>query len=117
MLNPRRAVWDATWEQSITNPDFYQQVNWELDGIDHADLCIFHFEPGTLSPITLMEFGYVAAKSDKKCVVSCPDSFWRKGNIEIMAERNGIILYNALDDLLMDLKTTIELNNANLSRG
>ena len=116
LLNPRRKQWDSTWEQSINNPVFFEQVTWELDGINDADLCIFHFEPGTFSPITLMEFGYVAAKPDKKCVVSCPDGFWRKGNVEIMAQREGIILYNSLTDLLLAFKTTIELNNANFSR-
>ena len=30
ILNPRRDDWDSTWEQDFENPNFYQQVNWEL---------------------------------------------------------------------------------------
>ena len=36
ILNPRREQWDASWEQRIENPQFYQQVNWELDGLNKA---------------------------------------------------------------------------------
>jgi Nucleoside 2-deoxyribosyltransferase like len=37
-LNPRRPDWDSTWEPVKTNPQFREQVTWELDGLDRADL-------------------------------------------------------------------------------
>src|SRR5262249_52806894 len=30
ILNPRRDAWDASWSQSIDNPMFREQVEWEL---------------------------------------------------------------------------------------
>ena len=42
-LNPRRDKWDSSWEQSITNPEFKLQVDWELDGLEMADLIIIFF--------------------------------------------------------------------------
>lgn len=50
ILNPRRPDWDAYSEQSIQNNYFFQQVNWELDNLDIADIVIFYFAPNSVSP-------------------------------------------------------------------
>lgn len=97
VFNPRRDDWDSSWEQTIENPNFYGQVNWELLGLDIAQVIAFYFDPTTKSPISLMELGLHAAS--KKCIVCCPDGFWRKGNVEIVCERYGIPLTNTLPDL------------------
>jgi hypothetical protein len=106
-LNPRRDQWDSSWEQSIHNPQFNEQVNWELDSIRDVDTVIFYFDPNTKSPITLMELGYMASyhkSSKQRILVGCPDGYWRKGNVEVMCDRCGIPLYNTLDDLIAALK-------------
>jgi len=36
VLNPRRDAWDASWRQSIEEPDFRGQVEWELEGLPVA---------------------------------------------------------------------------------
>src|SRR5580765_1156092 len=77
-LNPRRDEWDASWRQSIDEPKFREQVEWELDGLERADLVEMWFVPDTKAPITLLELG-LSARADK-LVVGCPDGFWRKGN-------------------------------------
>ena len=33
IFNPRRIDWDSSWAQEISNPQFYQQVNWELNAL------------------------------------------------------------------------------------
>lgn len=98
LLNPRRDDWDSSWHQEHENPQFYQQVNWELNALDSADLIILYFSPETMSPISLLELG-LHAKSEK-LVVCCPPGFWRKGNVEIVCARYGIPLYEDLDLLL-----------------
>ena len=90
ILNPRRDEWDASWRQSIDEPRFREQVEWELDGLERADLVAMWFHPDTISPITLLELG-LTARGDK-LVVGCPDGFWRKGNIEVVCARFGIPL-------------------------
>jgi len=42
ILNPRRKEWDASWEQRIENPNFNEQVNWELDALEKADLILMY---------------------------------------------------------------------------
>src|SRR5689334_7546681 len=98
LLNPRRDAWDASWEQSIGNPLFRGQVEWELEAQERADLIAMYFAPQTQSPITLLELGLFAHSG--KLLVACPDTFWRKGNVEIVCDRCGIPLVHSLNDLL-----------------
>ena len=55
VLNPRRDEWDATWMQSFSNPQFRQQVEWELTGLEHASIIAMYFARSTKAPITLLE--------------------------------------------------------------
>ena len=104
--NPRRESWDSSWEQSIDNPPFKEQVDWELDALDRADFVFFHFEAGTKSPITLLELGLFA--QSKKCVVHCPTGFWRKGNVDIICERYDIPQVNSLTEGVSILKKKLK---------
>ena len=100
LLNPRRDDWDSSWRQSIDDPQFNQQVTWELDGIDDSDIVIFYFDPNTKSPITLMELGIVANKQWGSVLVCCPDGFWRKGNVEMVCDRYGFPLINTYEEMM-----------------
>jgi hypothetical protein len=103
ILNPRRDNWDPTWTQSITNPKFKEQVDWEMDAIGMADVVVFYFDKNTKSPVTLLELGLCAA-SGAEVIVCCPDGYWRKGNVEIVCDRFRIPLVTTLDELVYKLK-------------
>jgi hypothetical protein len=90
VLNPRREQWDASWRQAIDNPQFRAQVEWELEGLDRADVIAMWFAAESRAPITLLELGLHARGG--RLVVGCPDGFWRKGNIEVVCARFGIPL-------------------------
>ena len=91
VANPRRPKWDASWEQSIDNPVFREQVDWELDHLDRADLAVFYFQPGTRSPVTLLELGHrLAGPKARDTLVCCPEGFWRRGNVEVVCARAGL---------------------------
>jgi len=96
VFNPRRDNWDSTWEQDYNNPQFSQQVRWELNALEQADMIVMYFAPETKSPISLLELG-VYAKSSKMHVI-CPDGFWRKGNVDIVCDVYNIPLYSSLQD-------------------
>lgn len=97
VLNPRRADWDSSWEQKIENPKFREQVEWELEGLEKATLVVFYFAPNTYSPITMLELGLHA--QNKKCIVCCPEGFWRKGNIDIVCARYGVPQVQTIEEL------------------
>jgi Nucleoside 2-deoxyribosyltransferase like len=98
ILNPRRDEWDASWEQSITNPPFRGQVEWELDAQHRADVIAMYFDPATKAPITLLELGLFAVSG--KVVVCCPPGYWRRGNVEVVCARYGIPLFDELTALI-----------------
>lgn len=108
-LNPRRPDWDSSWKQEISDPKFNEQVSWELSNIESADLVVFYFDPNTKSPITLMELGYVVGihsyvqSPGYAIIVCCPDGFWRKGNVDIICERNEIPVVNTWNDFILEI--------------
>ena len=57
ILNPRRDDWDSSWVQDPPSPQFRQQVEWELRGIENSDYVLMYLDPNTKSPISLLEFG------------------------------------------------------------
>jgi hypothetical protein len=105
ILNPRRDEWDPTWEQRIDNIEFKHQVEWELNGMDMADMILFYFDPKTKSPITLLELGLHATSG--KCLMICPQGFWRKGNVDIICERNAIPQFETIEACVEYIKLQI----------
>ena len=95
ILNPRRLDWDSSWEQRATNEQFSTQVNWELDGMDDADVIALYLARDAKSPITLLEFGLYARSG--RMVVCCPEEFYRRGNVEIVCARLGVPLVETFD--------------------
>lgn len=103
-LNPRRDDWDSSWEQKINNPKFYEQVNWELQGIEESEYCIVYFDPNTKSPISLLELGFLAGSCPEKALVVCPEGFWRKGNVDIVCERYGLKKFKDIEEVVLFIK-------------
>src|SRR5882672_1922897 len=98
ILNRRRDEWDSSWIQSIDNPMFREQVEWELEAQERADIIAIYFEPKTKAPITLLELGLFAHSN--KLIVCCPDGYWRKGNVDIVCNRYGIKMVEGLQELI-----------------
>lgn len=115
IYNPRRDDWDSSWVQSIDNPQFKEQVEWELNALELADLILMYFDPRTKSPISLLEFGLYANNTDKRrdMIVCCPEGFWRKGNVDIVCERYKITQVPTI----VDLATAAKIHYFNKVRG
>ena len=103
IYNPRRDSWDSSWVQSIHNEEFREQVEWVLDHLDKSDVIVMYFDENTKSPISLLELGLYA--SSGKMIVYCPEGFWRKGNVDIVAQRYDITQVNSFNELLIALKS------------
>lgn len=103
-FNPRRADWDSSWVQDPTpGTQFHTQVSWELDYIEKADLVVFYFDPKTQSPITLLELGHCLG-SNKTVVVCCPDGYFRKGNVVITCNKQGLSVLNTYEYLVVAIR-------------
>lgn len=105
LLNPRREDWNPDWKQSIENPEFKAQVEWELAAMAQADQILMYFASASLAPITLLELGLMA--SSGKLTVVCAPEFWRRGNIEVICEHYNLPLYTELESTLGLLKSVL----------
>src|SRR3546814_5771597 len=56
--------------------------------LESADIIVMLLAPGSQSPISLLETGLHARGG--KLILLCPEGFWRKGNVDITADRYGI---------------------------
>lgn len=99
LYNPRRLDWDSSWEQNIENKPFNEQVSWELTCLEKADIIIMYFAPNSVSPISLLELGLFK----DKCIVCCPEGYWRKGNIDIVCDRYNIPNFDNLDSMINNI--------------
>ena len=101
IFNPRRDEWNSSWSQTIENDNFNEQVTWELNALEKADIIIMYFAGNTMSPISLLEFGLYAQSNKMKVVVE--ENFWRKGNIDIVCKRYNTEQFKTLEHLIESL--------------
>lgn len=112
IFNPRRDFWNQNWKDDITDPNFNEQVNWELDALEKSDIIIFYFAPNSKSPISLLEFGLFVKES--KYILICDEGYYKKGNLDIVCKRNNIQKYKSLNDIIVNVKKIIREENANV---
>jgi hypothetical protein len=105
ILDPRRDDWDSTWKEDISFPKFKEQVEWEIDHAKIADVIVFYFPPGALTPVALLELGLHARTG--KAIVCCPEGFYKRGNVQIVCMKYGIDLLDSLDDLKERVRTRL----------
>jgi len=105
LLNPRRDDWDSSWEQSIENPQFREQVTWEQAGMREADFRIFVMLNDSKAPITLMELGEHVKEPGAVC---CEPEYYRKGNVDITCSLNGMPVFESLNKLIVHLQTILD---------
>ena len=115
IFNPRRLNWDPNWEQRASNPQFREQVEWELNLLEKADVIAMYFDPKTESPITLLELGlHLAAKDAKqrpKLLVCCPEGFYRLGNVEIVCGEVGIPIIPSYEEFVVAVRERLQEPN------
>ena len=105
IYNPRRKNWDSDINQSIDDPRFKEQVEWELKALENSSLIIIYFDPNTKSPISLLELGLFCRESN--VIVCCPTGFWRKGNVDIVCQRYGVKVVETFEELISLIKSKI----------
>lgn len=105
LINPRRDTWDNSWEQSISNPKFYEQVDWENRYLRESQFIYMYLSPETKSPISLLELGLFAQSG--KMIVTCPKGFWRKGNVDYVCDKYNIPEFENLDTSLEYLRNQL----------
>ena len=97
VVNPRRDDWNNEWNSRKFHPSLVEQINWELDHLEDADVIVFCFDPNTMSPISLLELGLFARSN--KVIVYCPEEYFRVENVATVCSRYKIPFVNSLSEL------------------
>jgi hypothetical protein len=82
MYNPYRSDWDSSWREDINFAPYREQVGWELDKQERADIVVIYFHPATQAAVSLLEFG-ICARVLGKAIVACSEGYWKRGNMQI----------------------------------
>lgn len=109
VFNPRRDNWDSSWEQTIRNPQFKEQVLWEMWGVNNSDFVLYYIEPDSLSPITLFELGLRVQQNilEQNIAIYCPRGFWRRGNIEVISNYYRVPLFEEEDEFIKHVQWAV----------
>ena len=65
--------------------------------LECADLVAVYLDPESKAPISLFELGLSIRAG--KAIVACPEGYWRRGNVQVVAERFRVELVDNLEDL------------------
>ena len=100
--------WQHTFIQKLSGLDvdvFNPRTNltdglfgWEIDHLNVATVIALYFDPKDPSPSGLLTLG-MFAKTDR-LIVCCPNTFHKKGDVDIICEREDIHTVETLDLLI-----------------
>lgn len=94
ILNPLRRDW--AWPSDVADPRFVAQTRWELDGLERADVCVFHLA-GTGGVVSLLELGVWVGGG--KTALVCVEGGWAfEGNVRVLCERMGVRVFGAWEE-------------------
>ena len=97
IIDPTVENWEKDiGEETITNEKYLDQTDWEHDGLDNADIHVFHFDDTSVSPITLFELGMFV---DNDSIVYLEDGYEKEAYVEYIAHRFGVPVVKTAEEL------------------
>ncbi|KAM7208341.1 hypothetical protein V8F20_001319 [Naviculisporaceae sp. PSN 640] len=106
VYNPLRTDWDSSWREDPSFKPFREQVDWELEMQEKADVIVIYFGAGTDAPISLLELGLCARSG--KAIVAFDPKYRKRGNVLLVAERFGLKALEGGDRLAEEVVKRLE---------
>ncbi|KAF7903417.1 uncharacterized protein EAF01_006466 [Botrytis porri] len=86
IIDPYNPTWDSTWREDPSDERFVTQVNFELEGLELADIVVVGFigadvRAGKIGAggTALVELGTALKRTGQKVVVCVEKGFWKEG--------------------------------------
>ncbi|KAF7947772.1 hypothetical protein EAE96_008851 [Botrytis aclada] len=105
IIDPYNPAWDSTWREDPSDKRFVTQVNFELEGLEIADIVVVGFvgsdvHAGKIGAggTALVELGTALKRKGQKVIVCVEKGFWKEGYVKVLCERFGV---QCLDSLSM----------------
>ncbi|KAL7897381.1 hypothetical protein HDV63DRAFT_368218 [Trichoderma sp. SZMC 28014] len=105
IYNPKRTDWDSTWKEDFSDSRWAEQVEWELEMQEKADIVVVFFHKATQAPITLLELGLCVRSG--KAIVCAQEEYSKRGNVEAVCRRYGAKFVDSEDAMRERLKQLI----------
>lgn len=102
LLNPRR--------EDFTPDKLDEQIMWELDALERADIILMWFPGDTQAPISLLEAGLYMRSG--KLFLGVEESYYRRRNLELTAHFYKVPIYHTLNDLIAVIARFQKANNS-----
>lgn len=99
-LDPRSDDYSSL-KHAADDPKFHAQIEWELNGLERANVIALYFASTSESPISLLEFGLFGQSG--RMIVCCMDGYKHKGYVDRICDRYEIEQVQTLDDLAKDI--------------
>ncbi|KAF6803287.1 hypothetical protein CSOJ01_10988 [Colletotrichum sojae] len=106
IFNPFRPDWDASWREDLSDARFRDQVDWELEMQERADVVVVYFEAGTEGHVSLLELGLCVR--DGRALVACEEGYKKRGNVQAVCERFGVKMVGGFEELREELIRRLE---------
>lgn len=98
VIDPTIDNWEKDiGEETIENEQYVKQTNWEHEGLEKANIHVFHFDDTSVSPITLFELGMFV---DRDSIVYLEDDYEKKSYVEYIALSFGVPIVKTLNELM-----------------
>lgn len=96
-LDPRSDDYDSL-KKTEQDPKFREQVMWEQDGMENANVIVMYFNRNSVASISLLEFGLFARSG--RMIVRCPQGYKHKGYVDVLCERFGVQQVSTLEEIV-----------------
>lgn len=106
VFNPLRTDWDATWREDYSDPRWVEQVEWELEMLDKANLIVVFFHGVSPAPISLLEFGLWAREG--KAIACAMKDYSKRGNVMAVCRKYGAMFVETEDELRLQIGRKID---------
>lgn len=113
LFNPRRVSFDNPWTRSASE----EQIRWEYDALQAADMIIFWFDGGpSAQPIALFELGVYGTRGsqDKPVIIGRDPGYLRADDIDIQIElyAPGRRIHDSLDSVCQHVHNWLRYRKA-----
>lgn len=93
-----RKDWDSAWREDIEFAPYREQVEWEVERQEKADMVVLYFDPASQAPVSMLELG-LCARVPGKAIVLCPEGYCKRGNVQVVCRKYGVEMVDSVDEL------------------
>ena len=104
-FDPKRDDWNLM-DASKT----LEQITWEFKHLRDADIIVYHFNAGSVCPITLLEYGFWGLAYGRPIVVYVSDEYEKRRDIIIQTAlaRSDVKIITTEDEFVTKTREVIE---------